>query len=93
MNYWPSIVGTHPDNYVLYTFPSYNLSFPSLSPVTNLIMAANVGPVLMDFTLGNSKLSLMSDVLKLSPLWSTLMCSTLYSSVVKDMGNYCILIT
>ena len=49
MNYWPSIVGTHLDNQVLHTFPSYNCSFPSLNPVTNLIMPTNNGSVLMDW--------------------------------------------
>ena len=52
MNYWPPIVGTHPGDHVLHTFLSYNLSFPSLSPVTSLIMPTNDGPVLMDFTFG-----------------------------------------
>ena len=47
--YWPSIVETNPDNHVLHTFLSCNLSFPSLSPVTSLITPANDGPVLMDF--------------------------------------------
>ena len=44
--YWPLIVETNPDNHVLHTFLSCNLSFPSLSPDTN------DGPVLMDFTFG-----------------------------------------
>ena len=52
MNYWPPIVGMHSDNHVLYTFLSYNLSFPLLSLVTSPIMPANNGPVLMDFTFG-----------------------------------------
>ena len=52
MNYCPSIVGMHPDDHVLHTFLSYNLSFPSLSPVTSLIVPINDGPVLMDFTFG-----------------------------------------
>ena len=38
--------------YVLHTFLSSNLSFPSLSPVTSLTMPTNNGPVLMDFTFG-----------------------------------------
>ena len=52
MNFWPPIVGTHPDNRVLHTFLSYNLSFSLLSPVTSFIMPTNNGPVLMDFTFG-----------------------------------------
>ena len=50
--YWPSIVETNPDNHVLHTFLSCNLSFPSLSPVTSLITPTNDGPILMDFTFG-----------------------------------------
>ena len=50
--YWPSIVETNPDNHVLHTFLSCNLSFHSLSPVTSLIMQTNDGPVLMDITFG-----------------------------------------
>ena len=50
--YWPSIVGTNPDNHMLQTFLSCNLSFPSPSPVTSLITPTNDGPVLMDFTFG-----------------------------------------
>ena len=84
------IVEMHPDNHLLHTFPSYNISFPPLSPVTNLITPTNDGSVLMDFTFGISKLRLTSDVLKLSPLLSTLKCSALYSSVVINMDNYCI---
>ena len=45
------MVETHPDNHVLHTFRC-NLSFPSLSPVTSLIMPTNNGSVLMDFTFG-----------------------------------------
>ena len=52
MNYWPSIVGTHPDDHVLHTLLSYNLSFHSLNLVTSLITPANNGPVLMNFTVG-----------------------------------------
>ena len=50
--YWPLIVEMNPDNHVLHTFLSCNLSFPSLSPVTSLITPTNDGPVLMDFTFG-----------------------------------------
>ena len=56
MNYWLSIVETHPANHVLHTFLSYNFSLPSLSPVTSLIPPTNDNPVLMDFTFGISKL-------------------------------------
>ena len=35
--YWLSIVETHPDNHMLHTFLSCNLSFPSLSPVTSVV--------------------------------------------------------
>ena len=57
MNYWPSIVGTHPDNHVLHTFLSYiyKLSSPSLSPVTNLIIPTNDDPVLMNYTFGQPR--------------------------------------
>ena len=72
MNYWPYIVETHPDNHVLHTFTSYNLSFPSLSPVISFITPTNDGPVLIDYTdfwpaKMISKLCLLSDALKLSP--------------------------
>ena len=50
--YWPSIVEPNPDNHMLHTFLSCNLSFPSLSPVTSLITPTNDGLVLMDFTFG-----------------------------------------
>ena len=83
------IVEMHPDNHVLHTFSSY-ISFPSLSPVTNLITPTNYGSVLMDFTFGISKLRLTLDAPKLSPLLSALKCLTLYSSVVIDMDNYCV---
>ena len=55
MNYWPSIVETHPGNHVLQTFLSYNLSIDSLSPVTSLITPTNDGPVLMDSAFGRPK--------------------------------------
>ena len=51
-DYWPSIVDMYQDNHVLHKFLSCNLSFPSLSPVTSLIMPTNDGPVLMDFIFG-----------------------------------------
>ena len=44
--------GMYPDNHMIHTFLSCNLSFPSLSPVTSLIIPTNNGPVLMDFTFG-----------------------------------------
>ena len=86
-------MGTHPDDHVLHIFLSYNFPFLQLNPVTSLIMPTNDGPVLMDFTVGNSKLHLTSDVPKLSPSQSTLKCITPYSSVVIDIDNYCILIS
>ena len=49
--YWLLIVETNQDNHVLHTFLSFNLSFPSLSPVTSLITATNDSPILTDFTL------------------------------------------
>ena len=96
MNYWPSIVKMYPDNHVLQIFLSCYLSFPSLSPITSLIIPINDSPVLMDFTFGCqagtiSKLRLTSDIPKLSPPHdpqSTLLCTTLYSSVVIDIDNY-----
>lgn len=54
--------GMHPDDHVLYTLLSYNLSFPSLMSVTSLIMPTNNGVALRDFTFEISKLHLMSDV-------------------------------
>ena len=63
MNYWAPIVGTHLGDHMLHTFLSYNLSFPSLSPVTTLITPTNVGPVLMDFTFEFQKLRQTLDVL------------------------------
>ena len=66
MNYWPPIVGMHPDDHMLHTFLSYNLSFPSLNPITSLITPTNNGTVLMNFTFGTSKLHPMLDVPKLS---------------------------
>ena len=82
----------HPDNHMLHTFLSFNLSFPSLSPVTTLITPTNDDPVLMDSALLDgarkiSKLRLTLDVPKLSPPHSTLLCTTLYSSVVIDIDN------
>ena len=53
--YWPSIVETNLDHHMPHTFLSCNLSFPSLSPVTSLIMPTNDDPVLMDFTFGRSE--------------------------------------
>ena len=50
--HWPLIVKVHPDNHVLHTFLSCNLSFPSLSPVNSPITPTNNGPVLMDYTFG-----------------------------------------
>ena len=95
MNYWPyaSIVETHPGNHVLQTFLSYNLSFHSLSPVTSLITPTNDGPVLMDSAFAGpaeaiSKLRLTSDVPKLLPSQSTLLCTSPYSSAVIDIDNY-----
>ena len=49
------LVEVHPDNHVLHTFLSCNLSFPSLSPVTSLITPTNDGPVLMNFTFGRQE--------------------------------------
>ena len=46
---------THPDNHVLHTFLSCNLSYPSLSPVTSLITLTNDCPVLMDLLLDSQK--------------------------------------
>ena len=91
--YWASILEANPDNHVLHTFLSCNLSFPSLSQVTSLIMPTNDGPVLMGITdfwpAGTiSKPRLTSDVPKLSPPQSTLLCTTLYSNVVIDTDNY-----
>ena len=91
--YWPSIVEANPDNHMLHTFLSCNLSFPSLSPITSLITPTNDGPVLTDFTLAGRnnfkfKLHLTSDIPKLSPPQSTLLCTTLYSNVVIDIDNY-----
>ena len=51
MNYWPPIVETHPGDHVLHTFLSYNLSFPSQSPVTSRITPTNDDPDLMDLPL------------------------------------------
>ena len=85
-------MGTHPDDHILHTYLSYNLSFPSLSPVTTLITPTNDIPVLMDYTFGISKLHQTSDVPKLSPSWSTSIFTTLYSGVAVDIDNYCILI-
>ena len=64
MNYWPSIVEMHLDDHVLHTFLSYNLSFPSLSPVTSLITPSNDDPVLMDFALlaGRKDFKTMPDI-------------------------------
>ena len=91
--YWPSIVETNTDNHVLHTFLSCNLSFPSLSPVTSLITPTNDGPVLMDFTFSRpeqfqNSVRLTSDVPKLSPPQSTLLCTTLYSNVMIGIDNY-----
>ena len=59
-------VETNTDNYVLHTFLSCNLFFPSLSPITNLIMPTKDGPVLIDFILlagrKNFETTLWSDV-------------------------------
>ena len=91
--YWPSIVETNPDNHLLSTFLSCNLSFASLNPVTSLITPTNDGLVLMDFTFDQPEqfqnyVQLMSDVPKLSPPQSTLLCTTLYSNVVIRVGQY-----
>ena len=92
--YWPSIVETNPDNHMLHTFLSCNLSFPSLSPVTSLISHyANKRWSSLDefyfWPAGTiSKLRLTPDIPKLSPLQSTLLYTTLYSNVVIDIDNY-----
>ena len=75
MNHWPSIVETHPDNHMLHTFLSCNLSFSSLSPVTSLIMPTNDGPVLLLASQNNFKT--MPDVgcSKINSPQSTLLCT------------------
>ena len=55
---------THPDDHVFYSFLNYNLFFPSLIPVTSLIMLTNNGPVLRESIFSISKLSLIPDVPK-----------------------------
>ena len=90
--YWLSIMETNLDNHMLHTFLSCNLSFPSLSPVISLITPINDGPVLMDFTFGRLEqfqnyAGLTSDVPKLLPPQSTLLCTTLYSNAVIDIDN------
>ena len=62
MNYWPPIVGMHPDNHVLHTFLSFNLSFPSLNPVTSLITSTNNGKVFMNYTFGRNDFKLLPGV-------------------------------
>ena len=57
-----TIVEMHPNNLVLHTFLSYNLSLPSLSPVTSLIIPTNDGPVLLLAGRTILKLRLTSDV-------------------------------
>ena len=84
----------HPDNHVLHTFLSYNLSFPESSKaVTSLIMPTNDGPVLIDFAFGRrkqfQKLPLTSDVTcsEIITPQSALLSTTLYSIVVIDIEN------
>ena len=89
--YWLSIVETNQDNHVFHIFLSYNLSFPSLSPVTSLIMPTNDGPVLTDFILaGWNNFKTMPDVgcSKIITPQSTSLCTTLYSNIVIDIDNY-----
>ena len=43
------------DDHVFHSFLSYDLSFPSLMPVTSLITPTNDGPVLRGYTCGFSK--------------------------------------
>ena len=54
----------HPDNHMLHTFLSYNLSFPSPSAVTSLITPTNDDPVLMDFAFlaGRKDFKTMPDI-------------------------------
>ena len=94
MNYWPLIVGTHPDNHVLHTFLSYNFLFPSLSTVTSLIPPTNDSPFLMDFTFGISKLHIYDiGCSKIITLTVKIDVYSLYSSVVIYIDNYCTRIT
>ena len=61
--YWLSIVETNLDNHVLHTFLSCNLSFPSLSPITNPITPTNNGPVFTDVTsAGRNNFKITPDV-------------------------------
>ena len=85
MNYWPSIVE---DNHVLHTFLSCNLSFPSLNPVTNLIMLTKDGSVLLLVSQNNFKT--MTDVgcFKINTPHSQHYCVQLYFSVVINIDNY-----
>ena len=83
----------HPDNHVLYTFLSYNLSFPSLSPVTSLVMLTNDGPDLIDQFLllaggNNFKTTLDVRCSEIITPQSTLLSTTFYSNVVIDIDNF-----
>ena len=96
MNYLPLIVGTYPDDNILYAFLSCNLSFPSLIPVTNLIMLTNNGPVLRE-SMCNCSIENYTwhqtfwKIITLKIRFNlTLMCTIPYSSVVINMGNCCI---
>ena len=93
MNYWPSVVETHPDNHVLHIFLSCNLSFHSLSPITMQPHYVNKKWSSLDgfyfWPAGKiSKPHLILDVPKSSPPQSTLLCMTLYSNVAIDIDNY-----
>ena len=90
--YWLSIVEMNPDNHVLHTFLSCNLSFSSLSPVTSLITPTNDGPVLIDLLFrasrNNFKTTPNVRCSKIITPQSTLLCKTLYSNVVIAIDNY-----
>ena len=82
MNFWPSVVEIHPDNHVLHTFLSYNLSFPLLSPITSLIMPTNDGPILMDLLLaGRSNFKTTPDVRCSKIITSPTVNITVYNSL------------
>ena len=88
MNYYSSIVGTHPQYNVFHPLLSYNLSFPSPMPVTRLIMPANNGPILRNFTLGifiTTPLGVPKNYQSHGSVSSTLMYTIPYSSVIIDI--------
>ena len=84
-------MGTHQDYHMSHPFLSYNLSFPSLTPVTSLVMPTNNGPILRNFILEILKPCcwMLWGIISLT-VWLTL--TVIYKSLFPDIDNCCTLV-